>query len=417
MTATRCLDALTDLPDQTDRTTVVTGCTVGGLGFHVALELARRGGRVVLAGRSSDRLAAAEQAIRGEVPDAALDPLVVDVSDLTSVRLAASEAARFGPLHCLVNNAGIMATPYARTSDGFEQQLATNHLGPFLLTGLLLPQLVESGDGRVVAVSSQMHRTARRAPLGDPRHQVGRYSRWPAYAETKLANLLFTFELERRLREADLPVRATAAHPGYSGTHLVANGRFGRSSGGGASIVDAASRAIGQSPAMGALPLLMAATDDLPGGTYCGPGGPGEVRGLPRVVGTRRLARDEDAQRRLWTISEQADRHQPTPDRMDRPPPDAPGAVPRRRRARRGPSGRLCGFSTRVCTPEPQAGACSGRPTARAGRGSGRGTARARERGYVAATVSRSSRSKSAEVTQSCTCSGRWGRCSSHHSQ
>ena len=297
---------LTDLPDQTDRTTLVTGCTVGGLGYHVALELARRGGRVVLAGRSSERLAAAEQAIRAEVPEAALDPLVVDVSDLTSVRLAASEAARFGPLHCLVNNAGIMATPYARTSDGFEQQLATNHLGPFLLTGLLLPQLVDSGDGRVVAVSSQMHRTARRAPLGDPRHQVGRYSRWPAYAETKLANLLFTFELERRLREADLPVRATAAHPGYSGTHLVANGRFGRSSGGGASIVDAASRAIGQSPAMGALPLLMAATDDLPGGSYCGPGGPAEVRGLPRLVGTRRLARDEEAQRRLWTISEQA---------------------------------------------------------------------------------------------------------------
>ena len=297
---------LAELPAQTDRTTLVTGCTVGGLGFHVALELARRGGRVVLAGRSPDRRGAAEAAICAQVPGAALDRLVVDLADLTSVRLAADQARHLGPLHALVNNAGIMATPYARTVDGFEQQLATNHLGPFVLTGLLLPQLVESGDGRVVAVSSQLHRAAREAPLGDPRNHEGRYSRWPAYAATKLANLLFTFELERRLRAADLPVRATAAHPGYSGTLLVANGRFGRSSGGVASIVDAASRAIGQAPAMGALPVLMAATADLPGGTYCGPGGPGQVRGLPRVVGTSRKARDERAQRELWTDSEQA---------------------------------------------------------------------------------------------------------------
>ncbi|WP_432478203.1 oxidoreductase [Nocardioides sp. GXQ0305] len=297
---------LTELPDQTDRTTLVTGCTVGGLGFHVALELARRGGRVVLAGRSVDRLAGAEAAIHDELPDAAVDRLVVDLADLTSVRLAATEAGRLGPLHALVNNAGVMATPYARTVDGFEQQLATNHLGPFLLTGLLLPQLVESGDGRVVTVSSQMHRVARAAPLGDPRHSGGRYSRWPAYAATKLANLLFTFELERRLRVADRPVKALAAHPGYSGTHLVANGRFGRSSGGVASIVDAASRAIGQAPAMGALPVLMATTADLPGGTYCGPGGPGEMRGLPRVVGTSRQARDEHDQRALWEVSERA---------------------------------------------------------------------------------------------------------------
>ena len=294
------------MPDQTGRTTLVTGCTVGGLGFHASLELARRGGRVVLAGRSSDRLVAAEEAIRREVPDAELDQLVVDLADLTSVRLATSQARAVGPIHCLLNNAGVMAAPYARTSDGFEQQLATNHLGPFLLTGMLLPQLVESGEGRVVAVSSLFHRIARRAPVGDPRHQEGRYLRWPAYAATKLANLLFTFELDRRLRGADLPARALAAHPGYAGTHLLANGRFGRSSGGAASIVDAANRALGQSPASGALPLLMAATADLPGATYCGPGGPGETRGLPEVVGTSRLARDEQAQRELWDISERS---------------------------------------------------------------------------------------------------------------
>jgi len=295
---------LEDLPDQTGRTTLVTGCTVGGLGFHVVLELARRGGRVVLAGRSKDRLAEAEAAVRREVPRADLGALEVDLADLTSVRRAADEAASVGPIHCLVNNAGIMATPYARTADGFEQQLATNHLGPFLLTGLLLPQLVSSGEGRVVTVSSILHRMARRAPLDDPRHPRGRYSRWPAYAATKLANLLFTFELDRRLTAAQLPVRALAAHPGYAGTHLVTNGRFGRSSGGLASIVDAANKALSQSASDGALPVIMAATADLPGGSYCGPGGPGEVRGLPRVVTPSRLARDERAQRELWELSE-----------------------------------------------------------------------------------------------------------------
>lgn len=298
--------AITDLPDQTGRTTLVTGCTLGGIGFHVALELARRGGRVVLAGRSADRVADAEQRIRSEVPGADPGRLVVDLADLGSVRNAAARADGFGPLHCLVNNAGVMAPPYSRTTDGFELQLATNHFGPFLLTGLLLPQLVASEAGRVVTVSSQMHRRARQAPLEDPRRQPDRYRRWQQYSMSKLANLLFTFELDRRLREAGLPVRALAAHPGHSGTHLVANGRLGRSSGGAASILDAANRAVSQSSADGALPVLMAATADLPGGTYCGPGGVGQLRGLPRVVGCSRLARDEQAQRALWELSEQA---------------------------------------------------------------------------------------------------------------
>ena len=297
---------LSDVPDQSGRTVLVTGCTVGGLGHHAALELARRGATVVLGGRSAERLADAETAIRGEVPGAELSTLEVDLADLTSVRQAAQRAEALGQLHCLVNNAGVMATPYSRTSDGFELQMATNHFGPFLLTGLLLPQLTASGDGRVVTVSSIMHRMARRAPLGDPRRQRGRYSRWPAYAATKLANLLFTFELDRRCRAAGLPVRALAAHPGYAGTHLVANGPFGRSNAVVTSIAHAANRALAQSAAAGALPLLMAATDDLPGGTYCGPGGPGEVRGQPRIVGTTRLARDEDAQRELWELSERA---------------------------------------------------------------------------------------------------------------
>ena len=205
----------------------------------------------------------------------------------------------------LVNNAGVMAPPYSRTVDGLELQMATNHFGPFLLTGLLLPELVASSAGRVVTVSSQMHRTARRAPLGDPRTQERRYSKWPVYGETKLANLLFTYELDRRLREAELPVKALAAHPGFAGTHLAANGRFGRASGGVASILDAAIKVIAQPAHMGALPTLMAATADLPGSTYCGPSGFREYGGLPVVVGSSKLSRDEQAQRELWELSEQ----------------------------------------------------------------------------------------------------------------
>jgi NAD(P)-dependent dehydrogenase (short-subunit alcohol dehydrogenase family) len=295
---------LDDLPDQTDRTVVITGCTTGGLGFHAALELARQGATVVLAGRNRESLDTAELAIVDEVPDARLTSLEVDLADLTSVRRAAVGAEGIGPIHVLLNNAGVMAPPQSRTVDGLELQLATNHFGPFLLTGLLLPQLVAAGDSRVVTVSSQMHRNARRAPLDDPRSLHGRYRRWQAYSQTKLANLLFTFELDRRLRRAGLPVAAMAAHPGYSGTHLVANGQLGRSSGGFASILDAANRAVSQSAAAGALPLLMAATADIPGSSYCGPSGPGEVRGLPRLVGCTRLARDEQTQRRLWELSE-----------------------------------------------------------------------------------------------------------------
>ena len=295
---------LADLPDQSGRRALVTGCTRGGLGHYTALELARRGAEVVLAGRRDAALAETEDTIRAEVPDARLGRLVLDLADLASVRTAAAEVTE--PLDLLVNNAGVMAPAYHRTVDGFELQMATNHFGPFLLTGLLLPRLVAGEGGRVVTVSSAMHRQARSAPLGDPRVQEGRYLRWPEYARSKLANLLFTFELDRRLRAAGLPVKALAAHPGFAGTHLLTNGQLGRGTGGVASILDAAVKAVSQSAASGALPTLMAATADLPGSTYCGPSGFQEMRGAPRVVGCTSLARDEEAQRRLWEISEEA---------------------------------------------------------------------------------------------------------------
>ena len=298
---------LSELPDQTGRTVLVTGCSVGGLGHHTALELARRGATVLLAGRNEPKLRATEAAITAEVPGALLSRLVVDLADLSSVRRAADHV---GSVDVLVNNAGVMAPPYSRTVDGFESQLGTNHFGPFLLTGLLLPLLTAAGeaghDARVVAVSSLMHRTARSAPLEDPRAERGGYRRWAEYARSKLANLLFTFELDRRLTAAGLPVKALAAHPGFAGTHLVVNGQLGRSTGPVASIMDAAVKAVAQTPAAGALPTLMAATADLPGATYCGPSGLRESRGAPQVVGCTSLARDRDAQQRLWELSEQA---------------------------------------------------------------------------------------------------------------
>lgn len=295
---------LADMPEQSGRRALVTGVSVGGLGHHTCLELARRGATVVLAGRSRDRLDETAAAIRAEVPGADLATLVVDLADLASVRAAAAEAERLGPLDLLVNNAGVMAPPYRRTADGLELQMATNHFGPFLLTGLLLPQLAAGTGGRVVAVASQLHRLARSAPLEDPRSAWARYHRWTAYAESKLANLLTTSELERRARAAGIPVTATAAHPGFAATHLVAKGRYGTTRGLRAGVAHAAVSAMAQPASRGALPTLMAATADLPGDTYCGPSGPAEMRGAPRVVGRSALARDEQAARALWALSE-----------------------------------------------------------------------------------------------------------------
>jgi NAD(P)-dependent dehydrogenase (short-subunit alcohol dehydrogenase family) len=290
-----------DIPDLTGRRALVTGVT-SGLGRAVVEVLAGHGCSVVLAARNEERLAAATSEVSAQVSGADLRPLVVDLASLASVRRAAEEAASHGPLDLLVNNAGVMATPYQRTADGFELQMATNVLGPFALTGLLLPQLVAGGSSRVVYVSSAAHRLARTPPVGDLRVQRGRYRRWQVYGQTKLANLLLTFELDRRAREAGLPLVAVAAHPGLAATQLMTSGQ--RRAGG--RILDAAFSLLGQPAALGAMPLLMAATADLPGGTYVGPGGPGEVRGLPQIVGASALAHDGEAARRMWETAEAA---------------------------------------------------------------------------------------------------------------
>lgn len=291
-----------DLPDLPGKTVVVTGPSLGGIGYYTALALARAGAQVVLAGRTWSKLDAAEAAIREQVPGARTEKVALDLADLASVRTGAAAIADIAPIDVLINNAGIMAVPHRRTVDGLESQLATNHFGPFLLTGLLLPALVEAGGARVVTVSSIGHHGARSAPLSYPTVAVGRYSRMGVYAQTKLANLLFTFELDRRLKAAGVPVEALAAHPGFATTRLIENGTsFGALSG----LADRAYPLIAQTPEHGAWPTLMAATADLPGGVLVGPGGLLQTQGAPQVVRSSRLAQDPAAARALWELSEQ----------------------------------------------------------------------------------------------------------------
>lgn len=288
------------IPSQAGRVAIVTGAN-SGIGFEAARELARAGASVVMACRNVEKGAAAKRKIDDAVPSAAVTVEALDLGSLASVRAFAERfASTHDRLDLLINNAGVMAPPRQLTSDGFELQFGTNHLGHFALTGLLIDMMDGRDGARVVTVSSGAHRRGRIA--FDDLQGERTYGRWRAYGQSKLANLLFMFELDRRLRAKSSAIRSVAAHPGYAATNLQSAA---------APKLDTMVMAVGnaifaQSAAMGALPTLYAATrPEVEGGAYVGPSGPFEVRGYPKLVTASAAARDEAVAQRLWRVSEE----------------------------------------------------------------------------------------------------------------
>lgn len=277
---------LADLPPQNDRTVIVTGAN-SGIGLAAATAFAGAGARVILACRNVDKGNTAAAAMADTVEVRALD-----LANLASIREFAKSVDE--PVDVLVNNAGVMAIPQRRTADGFEMQIGTNHLGHFALTGLLLDRIRD----RVVTVSSTVHWVGK-VDLADLNWERRRYQRWPAYCQSKLANLLFTHELARRLTAAGSPLKAHAAHPGYASTNLQSHTETVLDM-----IMSVGNRVLAQSAQMGAMPTLFAATADLPNGSFAGPGGITTQHGYPKVVGSSRASRDEEKAAGLWTLSE-----------------------------------------------------------------------------------------------------------------
>jgi len=277
-----------DLSSQQGRTVVVTGAN-SGIGLPTARELAEAGARVVLAVRDLAKGAAAAESISGDCEIRQLD-----LADLASVRAFADSWQ--GELSVLINNAGVMRTPERRTADGFELQIGTNHLGHFALTNMLLPHVTD----RVVTVDSGAHRGGS-ISLDDLNWERRKYRPWFAYQQSKLANLLFTLELQRRLTAAGSAVRAVAVHPGYVATNL----QFRSESRFADRMMKISNRLFAQTDEAGARPTLFAATQDLPGASYVGPDGLSAwARGYPALVGRTAAASDVEMAKRLWMVSE-----------------------------------------------------------------------------------------------------------------
>jgi NAD(P)-dependent dehydrogenase (short-subunit alcohol dehydrogenase family) len=287
------------IPDQTGRVAVVTGANTG-IGFTTAAALAAHGARVVLAVRDVQKGRAAAADIVRATPSAVVSVQALDLGSLASIREAAAALRDTAPrIDLLINNAGVMYTPLSRTADGFELQLGTNHLGHFALTGLLLDQLLAVPSSRVVTVSSVGHRIRAAIHFDDLQSERG-YDRTAAYGQAKLANLLFTYELQRRLAARGASTSALAAHPGVAATELA------RYSPAPVKVALRLFTPLLQTPRMGALPTLRAATDPAAhGGEYYGPDGLGEARGHPVVVQSSAQSHDAALQARLWTVSEE----------------------------------------------------------------------------------------------------------------
>lgn len=288
------------IPDQTGRVAIVTGANTG-LGLETAKALAAKGAHVVLAVRNLDKGKAAVDWIARSAPTADLELQQLDLGSLASVRAAADDLkGKFDRIDLLVNNAGVMWPPRQTTADGFELQFGTNHLGHFALTGLLLDRMLTVPGSRVVTVSSQGHRILAAIHFDDLQWER-RYNRVEAYGQSKLANLLFAYELQRRLAAAGKPTISVAAHPGLSNTELMRH-----IPGTGLPGYHQIASLFSNSPLMGALATLRAATDPgVKGGQYYGPDGFREVRGHPELVKSSSQSRDPELQRRLWAVSEE----------------------------------------------------------------------------------------------------------------
>jgi NAD(P)-dependent dehydrogenase (short-subunit alcohol dehydrogenase family) len=287
-----------DIPDQGGRVAVITGANTG-IGLATATQLARHGAHVVLAVRNLDRGNSAAASIRSTTPGAEVSVQQLDLASLDSVYAAAAELdTRLDRIDLLINNAGVMAggRPRSTTADGFEMHFGTNHLGHFALTGLLLGHVLAAPDSRVVTVSSAAHRLQSRIHFEDLQ-SARTYRTTGAYGQSKLANLMCVYELQRRLAAHDSTTIAVAAHPGGTRTDLARDS---------STPVKLFNRLLLQTPAMGALPTLRAATDlSVSGGQYFGPAGILEARGYPKIVQSSTQSRAIEAQRRLWAISEE----------------------------------------------------------------------------------------------------------------
>jgi NAD(P)-dependent dehydrogenase (short-subunit alcohol dehydrogenase family) len=294
------------MPDQSERTVVVTGAN-SGLGYWATAAFARKGAAVVMACRSESRGEKAAADIRETVPDATLDVRRLDLGDLDSVAAFADGfSTDYDDLHVLCNNAGVMAIPRQETVDGFETQFGVNHLGHFALTGHLLDHLRETdGESRVVTQSSGLHERGK-IDFSDL-HGEHEYDKWDAYGQSKLANLLFAFELDRRLDAADVEgVTSVGCHPGYADTNLQRRGPEQSGSTLRLYLMKVANAVFAQDAEQGALPMLYAATaDDIEGGEYVGPTGFMDMRGPPGQATPSDRARNLDTAARLWGVSEE----------------------------------------------------------------------------------------------------------------
>jgi len=292
-----------NIPNLNGKTALITGAN-SGIGYEAARLLAMKGAHVVLAVRNTAKGGKAVREIRSAVPQADLEVMALDLASLASIRsFAALFTAGHDRLDLLINNAGVMAIPRSVTADGFEMQFGTNHLGHFALTGLLLSLLQQTPGARVVTVSSGLHRTGQ-IKFDDLQGEQS-YSKWGAYGQSKLANLLFTYELQRRLTAAGSSVKSVAAHPGYAATNLQYGGSDRSDTSLQTRFMHVLNKVIAQSAEMGALPTVYAAAPAVQGGDYIGPKGPAEQRGWPTKVQSSDRSHDRDAAARLWMVSEQ----------------------------------------------------------------------------------------------------------------